>query len=68
MALSEEFLQKWDELKVMVDSLEKDVVKNSSGNSAASVRVRKGLRDLSKFCKEVIKVSSEVVKAAKDTK
>ena len=38
----------WTELKVLVESIEKDVVKNANGNKSAGVRARKGLRTLKK--------------------
>ena len=37
-------LDKWNEIKVIVESLELDVHKNASGNQSAGVRARKGLR------------------------
>ena len=37
---------KWEELKVLVESLEEDVQKNAAGNKAAGTRARKGLRTL----------------------
>ena len=37
-------LEKWEELKVLVESLELDVHKNARGNKSAGTRARKGLR------------------------
>ena len=39
-----DFLEKWEELKVLIESLELDVRKNANGNKSAGVRARKGLR------------------------
>jgi hypothetical protein len=50
-------LDKWSELKVLVESLETDIVKNSSGNKSAGVRARKGLRMLKKHSADLVKTS-----------
>ena len=47
----------WEELKVLVESIEKDVAKNSSGNKSAGVRARKGLRELKKIASDLVKCS-----------
>ena len=39
-------LNKWTELKTLVETIEDDVQKNASGNKAAGTRARKGLRSL----------------------
>lgn len=49
----------WTELKVLVESIEKDVVKNASGNKSAGVRARKGLRTLKKVASDLVKLSLE---------
>ena len=49
----------WTELKVLVESIEKDVVKNAGGNKSAGVRARKGLRTLKKVASELVKMSLE---------
>jgi hypothetical protein len=49
----------WTELKVLVESIEKDVVKNASGNKSAGVRARKGLRTLKKVASDLVKMSLE---------
>lgn len=48
---------KWQEFKVLVESLEQDVVKNASGNKSAGVRARKGLRLLKTAASEIVKTS-----------
>jgi len=55
-------LDKWNELKTLVESLELDVVKNSKGTIAAGVRARKGLRQLQAKSKELVKLTIELDK------
>tara|TARA_Y100000034_G_C6704233_1_gene310741 strand:+ start:450 stop:638 length:189 start_codon:yes stop_codon:yes gene_type:complete len=50
-------IDKWNEIKVLVDSLELDVHKNASGNASAGVRARKGLRLLKKEAGDLVKLS-----------
>ena len=52
-----ELLDKWSELKVLVESLELDVHKNANGNKSAGVRARKGLRLVKARASELIKGS-----------
>ena len=58
-----DLLEKWSELKVLVDSLELDLHKNAKGNKSAGVRTRKGLRLLKKNAGELVKESLAVGKA-----
>ena len=55
--LNENLLDQYEELKVLVETLQTDVVKNSQGNKSAGVRARKGLRDLKKLVSELVKTS-----------
>ena len=55
----EKMLETWNELKVLVESLESDIVKNYKGNKSAGVRARKGLRHAKKVATEVVKLSLE---------
>jgi len=48
---------KWERLKVLIESLETDVLKNVKGNKSAGVRMRKGLRLLKKESSEIVKLS-----------
>ncbi|MAH43407.1 histone H1 [archaeon] len=50
-------LDRWTEIKVLVESLELDVHKNANGNASAGVRVRKGLRSLKKDVGDLVKLS-----------
>lgn len=52
-----ELLTKWQEFKVLVESLEQDMQKNISGNKSAGVRARKGLRLLKTTASDIVKVS-----------
>jgi hypothetical protein len=48
---------KWEELKVLIETLESDIRKNISGNKSAGVRARKGLRLLKTNASEIVKTS-----------
>ena len=50
-------LEKWNEIKVLVNSLELDVHKNVNGNASAGVRVRRGLRLLKKEAGDLVKLT-----------
>jgi hypothetical protein len=52
-----ELLNQWTELKVLIESLELDVLKNANGNKSAGVRARKGLRLLKQRSGELVKSS-----------
>ena len=53
---------KWQELRVLFESLEVDVKKTANGNKTAGVRARKGLRLLKQTAAELIKVTIEAGK------
>ena len=58
----------WNEIKTLVEAVEVDVAKSAKGNSSAGVRARKGLREIQKKAKELVKLSVENQKASKDEK
>ena len=58
-------LDKWEEIKVIVESIELDVHKNAGGNASAGVRARKGLRSLKTVAGELVKLTITEEKAAK---
>jgi len=58
-------LNKWNELKSLVEALEHDVVKNANGTAAAGVRARKGLRLLQAKSKELVKLTIDLDKSEK---
>jgi len=60
--MSNVVLEKWNELKTLVENLEHDVTKNAKGVAAAGVRSRKGLRQLQAKSKELVKLTIELDK------
>lgn len=58
-------LDKWNEIKTLIESLEHDVTKNARGTAAAGVRARKGLRQLQAKSKELVKLTIELDKSEK---
>ena len=56
----------WNEIKVLVESLDLDVVKNANGNSSAGVRARRGLRLLKTKSADLVKSTIESDKSRKD--
>ena len=58
-------LEKWQEIKTMVESIDLDVHKNAGGNASAGVRARKGLRALKNSASELVKLTIEEEKARK---
>ena len=55
--LNDNLIDQYEELKVLVETLQTDVVKNSQGNKSAGVRVRKGLRLVKKQPTELVKAT-----------
>ena len=54
---NEDLYSKWEEFKVLVESIEQDVIKNAKGNKSAGVRSRKGLRLVKTTASEIVKTS-----------
>ena len=52
-------LEQWNEIKVLVESLDVDGAKNANGNSSAGVRARRGLRLLKSKTSELVKKTIE---------
>lgn len=50
-------LNKWNEIKTLVESIETDVQKNATGNKAAGTRARKGLRTLKNTATELVRLT-----------
>ena len=70
---TESIVEKWEEIRALVDSLDLDVRKNARGNVSAGIRARKGLRELKTWTSELVKstikeekVKKAVKKASKD--
>jgi len=59
-------LDQWNEIKVLVETLDLDVVKNASGNKSAGVRARRGLRLLKTKSSELVRETIESDKTGKD--
>lgn len=59
MSMNENLLTQFEELKVLIETLQTDVVKNAQGNKSAGVRARKGLRQAKKMASEIVKASLE---------
>jgi hypothetical protein len=63
--MSATVLDKWKELKLIVDSIDLDVHKNAGGNASAGVRARKGLRSLKTAAAELVKLTIDTEKTEK---
>tara|TARA_R100000152_G_C6648341_1_gene90693 strand:- start:32 stop:217 length:186 start_codon:yes stop_codon:yes gene_type:complete len=57
-----DLISKYEQLKVLVESMELDVHKSANGNKSAGVRVRKGLRVLKRQASDFVKASLETSK------
>ena len=55
--MSNNVLEKWAELRNLVESLSEDVTKNANGNKAAGTRARKGLRTLKNTAGELVRLT-----------
>ena len=58
-------LDKWQELMLIVESIDLDVHKNAGGNASAGVRARKGLRSLKTAAADLVKLTIAQEKAGK---
>lgn len=54
---NKDLYSKWEEFKVLIESIEQDVLKNAKGNKSAGVRARKGLRLIKTSASEIVKTS-----------
>jgi len=61
--VNESLIEHFEELKVLVETLQRDVVKNSQGNKSAGVRARKGLRQVKKMATDIVRLSLETDKS-----
>lgn len=61
-------INKWEELKTLVESIDLDVNKNAGGNASAGVRARKGLRLLKKEAAELVKMTVDADKERKSNR
>ena len=63
--MDNKILNKWQELKTLVESLELDIHKHANGNASAGVRARRGLRLLKNESAALVKASLEQEKDKK---
>lgn len=59
-------LDQWNEIKVLVESLDLDLHKNAGGNASAGVRARKGLRALKNAAASLVKSTIQEEKERKE--
>ena len=59
-------IEQWNEIKVLIESIDLDVVKNASGNASAGVRARRGLRLLKYKSGDLVKATIEEDKKRKE--
>lgn len=64
--MSQDLLQQWKEYKKLVEEVEVDVVKGTSGNASARLRARKSFRVLSKHASKLCKMLLEMDKSKKE--
>lgn len=62
------YVENWNKLKILVETLDVDVVKSVRGNKTAAVRVRRGLRDAKKIASDVIRDGIGLTKAIESEK
>jgi hypothetical protein len=62
------YVENWNKLKVLVETLDVDVVKSVRGNKTAAVRVRRGLREAKKIASDVIRDGIGLTKAIESEK
>ena len=65
--MSNPVIEKWAELKTIIESIDLDVHKNANGNASAGVRARKGLRLLKSSAAELVKLTVDLDKAKKNS-
>ena len=63
--MNDNIVDKYQSLKVLIESMQTDVVKNAAGNKSAGVRARKALRELKKLASELVKDSLSSDKESK---
>ena len=55
--MNENIIKQYEELKVLIETLQTDVVKTAQGNKSAGVRARKTLREVKKAAADLVKCS-----------
>ena len=64
--MSNPVLEKWQEIKTLLESIDLDVHKNASGNASAGVRARKGLRLLKTQAADLVRLTVDLDKSKKN--
>lgn len=62
------YVENWGKLKVLMETLDVDVIKSVRGNKTAAVRVRRGLREAKKLASDVIRDGIGLTKAIESEK
>mgnify|MGYP001290935162 CR=1 FL=1 len=57
--MSSSLIDKFEEIKTLLETLQVDIHKNANGNASAGVRARRGLRTLKSEAASLIKISLE---------
>lgn len=63
--MSNPVTDQWQEIKVLMETIDLDVHKNAAGNASAGIRARKGLRLLKQKTADLVKLTVEVDKQRK---
>jgi hypothetical protein len=63
---NDKIVEIWNEINVILESLNIDVRKNAAGNASAGVRSRRGLRLLRTRANDLIKMTLDIEKARKE--
>ena len=61
-----DIVDKWAEIKVLIESIDLDVHKNAGGNASAGVRARRGLRLLKTKSADLVKQTISEEKSRKE--
>ena len=64
--MSNPVLEKWQEIKTLLESIDLAVHKNASGNASAGVRARKGLRLLKTQAADLVRLTVDLDKSKKN--
>ena len=62
-----DIIEKWTEIKTIIESIDLDVNKNAGGNASAGVRARNRRRVLKKEAAELVKMTVAADKARKQS-
>ena len=63
---NDKIIDVWNEIRVILESIDTDINKNAAGNASAGVRSRRVLRLLRKRANDLVKLTLSVEKARED--